>query len=145
MKDRGQVPAVCKRERDLHISRVHIAGGRQALEGSRSGLELGPGVGMTGAPARESWLRPELAAPVPSFRLSGVCPGVPIVREEEASPSNPWNALVIERRRQETPIFPSPEEFPEQRDGWKGVSVVVQFSGFCHRHPRSEPPSELLH
>ena len=94
------------------MSRVHIAGGRQALEGSRSGLglELGPGVGMTGAPARESWLRPELAAPVPSFRLSGVCPGVPIVREEEASPPNPWNALVIERRRQETPIFPSQEK-----------------------------------
>ena len=33
---------------------------------------------------------------------------VPIVREEELGLPNPWNALVIERRRrQETPIFPS--------------------------------------
>ena len=97
-------------------------------------------MGMTGAPARESWLRPELAAPVPAAKLSAFW-RVPIVREEELGLPNPWNALVIERRRQETPIFPSPEEFPEQRDGWKGVSVVVPFSGFCHRHPRSEPPS----
>ena len=34
---------------------------------------------------------------------------VPIVRQEELGLPNPWNALVIERRRrQETPIFPSP-------------------------------------
>ena len=125
------------------MSRVHIAGGRQALEGSRSGL------GLTGA-RRGDDRRAGTGILAPAgARSSGAKLSafwrVPIVREEELGLPNPWNALVIERRRQETPIFPSPEEFPEQRDGWKGVSVVVPFSGFCHRHPRSEPPSELLH